>query len=150
MMPFESLNYIIDDYIIHCRKGSLYAYIDDYISFLESRPEEMIKNQKYRHISGRIEKALSERDCLVLFNINIDLIFYYYNFADNLVSLNPEFVSFCKKWDSIFEKHQIKKIIKVMVPAQKRFKERLYNPHTEIGNYFMEKKMNELPWVETI
>jgi hypothetical protein len=150
MMPLESLNYIIDDYIIHCRKGSLYAYIDEYISFLESRPEEKIKNKKYRHISGRIEKALNGNDCLILFNINIDLIFYYYNFAENLVSLNPNLVSFCQKWDCIFEKQQIRKIIQVVVPAQKRFKERLYNPHTEIGFNFMETKMNELPWVETI
>jgi hypothetical protein len=150
MMPLESLNYIIDDYIIHCRKGTLYAYIDEYISFLESRQEEMIKNHKFRNISRRIEKALRGKTSLVLFNINIDLIFYYYNFADNLVSLNPNMASFCKKWDSIFEKHQIKKIIKVMIPAQNRFKERLYNPHTEIGNYFMKKKMDELPWEETI
>ena len=150
MLPLDSLNYIIDDFTIHCRKGSLYAYIDDYISFLESRPEEMIKNKKYSHISGRIEKALREKNSIVLFNINIDLIFYYYNFVDNMVSLNPELVSFCKKWDSIYEKHQIKKILRVLVPTQKRFKDRLYSPHTEIGNYFIKKKRDELPWEETI
>lgn len=150
MMPLESLNYIIDDFTIHCRKGSLYTYIDDYISFLESRPEEIIKNKKYRHISGRIEQALRDRDCLDVFNIDLDLIFYYYNFSNNMVSINPELVTFCKKWDSIYEKHQIKKILKVIIPAQQQFKDRLYSPHTKIGRYFIEKKRDELPWEETI
>ena len=149
-MPMESINYIIDDYAIHCRKGALYSYIDEYITLLESRPEELRNNTKYRHISGRIEQALRDKNSLVLFNINIDLIFYYYNFADNLVSLNPDLVSFCNKWDCIFEKHQRKKILRVVIPVQQRFKDRLYNPHTEIGYSFMKKKMDELPWVETI
>ena len=145
-----SLSYLIDDYIYTNSNCTLYSYIDRYMTLLEARPDQLKLRREYFKISERIGEKLVDRDCIIVFNIDIDLLFYKYNLHENMMSINNNLVDFCKKWDIIFNKHKQNKLLKVICPAQKRFLDRLFNPHTPIGFRFGEKKRDELPWEETI
>lgn len=146
----RALSYLIDDYIYTNCKDSLYSYINRYIDLLEARPEQIKLRREYFEISERISKRLKGGYCMVILNIEIDLLFYTYNLEENMISINNELKDYCNKWDIFFNRHKEKKLLKVILPVQKRFLERLFNPHTIIGYKYGVKKMEELPWTETI
>lgn len=84
--------------------------------------------------------------------INKLSVFYYnfvYNESDRTKSLeNKSFREWCEKWQSIYGKNtrKQKSIRNVIMPFQKEFLERLWNPHSEIGKSFAVKHINKLDW----
>jgi hypothetical protein len=146
----RGLSYLIDDYIYTNSKCTLYSYITRYIDLLEARPEQIKLRQEYFEISERISNRLKNGYCMVILNIEIDLLFYTYNLEENMISINKDLKDYCNKWDLFFNRHKERKLLKVIIPAQKRFLERLFNPHTPLGYKYGIKKRDELPWNESI
>ncbi len=147
MSSLDSLSYLIDDYIYSNQTDPLYSYVDYYMSLVEALPDDLQLKNEYKVMSERIEKKLVGLDTILEFNTEIDFLFYNYNFTDNYISINNNLIQFCKEWDRIFNKQKEQKLLTVIVPAQTRFLERLFNPYKNIGYNFAQKKMNELPWV---
>lgn len=143
---------VITEYINHGKNkyNSLYEYIkhivDCYINALQSPYSlKFLKNIDSRHFDTTHVDRLMFYITTNLYNIS------YNSIEDAIYIPNTGFKNWCDRWQEIYNKHtpiaKFKK--KYMVPYRDHFLERLWNPHTKIGQVFMIKHINKLSWEPT-
>ena len=130
---------------------SLHSFIKEFIDYANS-----VKYMEYYELSicNKDMRGLIES---IYYSTNIHAYLYHIELSmyeldlENIISREEkkEFKNWCDNFDKIIKKNskREKAIQKIIVPFQKKFLERLFNPNEEIGKQFAIKKMNEIPWV---
>ena len=62
--------------------------------------------------------------------------------------INQSFKEWCDRWYELYIRNTVMSRVtrNVIQPCQNKFLIRLFNPHTELGYSFGEKKRDELSW----
>jgi len=85
-------------------------------------------------------------------NYLFHLMINFYSFKKGIdldnKPINQSFKEWCDRWYELYSRNTVMSRVtrNVIQPCQNRFIDRLFNPHTELGYSFGEKKRDELPW----
>lgn len=144
---------IVNEYIKSRPKYSLYTYVK---KLVEGYDNPIIGEHGFEdgkeilELIKIIDNSGFDMWFLDRFMFNLQLCYYNIEMGSEEINYTPQdsFKVWCDRFDYILKKNSKKEksIKNVIIPFQKSFLERVWNPHTEIGRFYCEKKMNELPW----
>ena len=144
---------IVNEYIKTTPEYSLYTYIKKLVEGYDHpiMGDDGFGNDKeILDLIKKIDNSGFDMWFLDRFMFNLQLCYYNVLIEGNEINYTPRpsFKEWCDKFDNIIKinSKREKSIQNVIVPYQKRFLERVWNPHTKIGENYGKKKMNELPW----
>ena len=129
---------------------SLHSFIKEFLDYANS-----VKYMEYYEL-GICSKDMRGLIKSIYYSTNLHAYLFHievsmYNFGlDSEITKeeNKEFKNWCDNFDNLIKKNSKKEkaIQKIIVPFQKKFLERLFNPNEKIGKQYAIKKMNEIPW----
>ena len=149
---WPQIRYFIDDYIKHGKNMGLYNYISRYLYIMEIpfESERKIFGKDYDDFFKMQErfKSIEPGNELFIIILNTNLEFNYNNYLLTTevptMEENKSFEKFCNRWDDIYSKSKKRLLERVFYPMQLSFKQRILNPHTEIGYRYMVTNMDKL------
>lgn len=152
---------VITEYTIngHKKYKTLYSYIKHIIECYMSHTHPSQYTEDYLEFYRNIEKtsfdtSFTER---LLFYISttfytiteqIGAIDYLGPNQQPVYSVDESFKKWCTKWQVVYDKHkpQAKALNNFIIPFQKKFLKKIWNPHTTLGLNYAIYNMNKLPW----
>lgn len=128
--------HIIDDYIRYSKKSiSLYKYIENYLDYYEKIKQDNEIILMSKGMESRLGKYYNNNLYYYL-----DILYYHYtlNTEPPYMFVDHSFMTFCNNWYRIYTKHRLRRAEKAIIPAQKKFLDRYWDPRTKIG----QKRLN--------
>ena len=152
-------NIVVNEYIKTIPDYSLYTYIKKLVEGYDEPPSMGMAlaidggfdcDKEILDLITKIDNYAFDVWFLDRFMFNLQLSYYNVNMIGLEINFtqNTGFKEWCDRFDTIFTRNSKKEksIRNVIVPFQKTFLERLWNPHTKIGRFYGEMKRDELEW----
>ena len=142
---------IVNEYVKTNPSYSLYSYVMKLLDGYDHPSQENIyPDSEILELIKKIDSCGFDMWFLDRFMFNLQLCYYNVEIDGEEINYtdNSSFKEWCDRFDNILKKNSKKEISirNVIIPFQKSFLERIWNPTTKIGKSYSERKMNELPW----
>lgn len=151
-----NFNILIDEYIKTRLGYNLYTYIKKFIEYCNTIEQKWVFNKEhcgeaiYNLVSIIINSNRTDLWFLDKYIASLEMCLYDFELDNGTLNYtpNPCFMEWCDRFDTILTRNSKKEksIRNVIVPFQKSFLERVWNPHTKIGRCYGEMKRDELEW----